>query len=90
VLVTNPGQYRIIWNNRKVCLLVGVSSVMGTIGWATAFTLEQAAYVKSLAQVEFVFTLAASYWFFKERSTPRELCGIALVITGIILLVLFG
>jgi drug/metabolite transporter (DMT)-like permease len=90
VLVTKPGQYRIIWNNRKVCLLVGVSSVMGTIGWATAFTLEQAAYVKSLAQVEFVFTLAASYWFFKERSTPRELCGIALVITGIILLVLFG
>ena len=90
VLVTNPGQYRIIWNNWKVCLLVGVSSVMGTIGWATAFTLEQAAYVKSLAQVEFVFTLAASYWFFKERSTPRELCGIALVITGIILLVLFG
>ena len=90
VLVTNPAQYLIVWRNFKVCLLVGVTSVMGTIGWATAFTLEQAAYVKSLAQVEFVFTLAASYWFFKERSSPKELCGIALVVLGIILLVLFG
>lgn len=90
VLFTNPSQYRIIWENRKTCLLVGVMSVMGTIGWATAFTLEQAAYVKSLAQVEFVFTLAVSYWYFKERSTPKELCGIALVVLGIILLVLFG
>ena len=90
VLVTNASQYLIVWRNRKVCLLVGITSVMGTIGWATAFTLEQAAYVKSLAQVEFVFTLTASYWFFKERSTPKELCGIALVVLGIILLVLFG
>ena len=90
VLVTNPAQYLIVWQNFKVCLLVGITSVMGTIGWATAFTLEQAAYVKSLAQVEFVFTLAASYWFFKERSSPKELCGIALVVLGIILLVLFG
>ena len=90
VAITNPGQYRIIWQNRKVCLLVGITSVMGTIGWATAFTLEQAAYVKSLAQVEFIFTLAVSYWFFKERSTPKELCGIALVTVGIVLLVIFG
>ena len=90
VLVTNASQYLIVWRNRKVCLLVGITSVMGTICWATAFTLEQAAYVKSLAQVEFVFTLTASYWFFKERSTPKELCGIALVVLGIILLVLFG
>ena len=65
VLVTNPSQYLIIWRNLKVCLLVGITSVTGTIGWATAFTLEQAAYVKSLAQVEFIFSLAASYWFFK-------------------------
>ena len=90
VAVTNPSQYRIIWHNRKVCLLVGITSVMGTIGWATAFTLEQAAYVKSLAQVEFVFTLAASYWFFKERSSPQELCGIGLVVLGIVLLLLYG
>ena len=90
VAFTNPRQYLVIYKNWKVCLLVGITSVLGTIGWATAFTLEQAAYVKALAQVEFVFTLAASYWFFKENSTPKELCGIALVILGIILLVVFG
>lgn len=90
IAVTNPGQYRIIARNWKVCVLVGISSVCGTAGWATAFTLEQAAYVKALAQVEIIFTLAASYWFFKERSMPKELAGIALIVLGIVLLVLYG
>ena len=90
VAIRDPNQYRIIRENWKVCLLVGVTSVMGTIGWATAFTLQQAAYVKSLAQIEFVFTLSASYWFFKERSNTKEICGITLIVIGIVLLVLFG
>ena len=29
VLVTNASQYLIVWRNRKVCLLVGITSVMG-------------------------------------------------------------
>ena len=90
VAVTNPGQYRIILRNWKVCVLVGIASVMVTAGWATAFTLQQAAYVKALAQVEIIFTLAASYWFFKERSTPKEIAGIGLIVLGIVLLVLYG
>lgn len=90
VAIINPRQYVIIARNWRVCLLVGITSVMGTIGWATAFTLEKASYVKALAQVEFIFTLAVSFWFFKEHSTPRELAGIALVVAGIIVLVVYG
>ena len=36
--------------------------------------------------LEFIFTLAISVLFFKERSSPKELAGIALVAAGIIYL----
>jgi drug/metabolite transporter (DMT)-like permease len=90
VAYTDPGQFRIIVRNWRACLLVGGASVCGTVLWATAFTLEQAANVKALAQIEIVFALASSYWLFRERSTPKELAGIALIVVGIVLLVLSG
>ena len=49
-------------------LFVGATSVVGSAGWFTAFTLERAAYVKTLGQVEFVLTLAPyRSSIFKER-----------------------
>ncbi len=88
--LTNPSQFRIIARNWRVCVLVGITSMLGTACWATAFTLERAAYVKALSQVEFVFTLMVSIWFFKETTTSKELSGIVLVVCGIVLLTLWG
>jgi drug/metabolite transporter (DMT)-like permease len=76
--------------NWKGCLFVGITSVIGSAGWFTAMTIERAAYVKALGQVELLFTLALSVLFFKERSTPKELAGMALVAGSIIVLLLFG
>lgn len=90
LLVTKPRQFLVIARNWKVCVLVGITSMMGSSAWATAFALQNASYVKALAQVEFVFTLAASFWFFKEQSSSKELVGMALVVLGIVVLVLFG
>ena len=90
LLITKPRQFLVIARNWKVCVLVGITSMMGSAAWATAFALQNASYVKALAQVEFVFTLAVSFWFFKEASTSKELTGMALVVLGIIVLVLFG
>jgi len=76
--------------NWRGCLFVGVTSVVGSAGWFTAMTLERAAYVKALGQVELLFTLALSVLFFKERSTPKELSGMALVAGSIVVLLLLG
>lgn len=76
--------------NWRGCLFVGVTSVIGSAGWFTAMTIERAAYVKALGQVELLFTLALSVLFFKERSTPKELFGMALVAGSIVVLLLFG
>ncbi len=68
--------------------LVGIASVVGSIGWFTAFALENAAYVKALGQVELVFALATSALIFRERTNRAELAGIALVVAGLILIVI--
>ena len=69
---------------------VGVAGVLASIGWFTAFTLQNAAYVRALGQVELVFTFVATAAVFRERVDWRETLGILLVAAGILLLVLAG
>ena len=51
-------------------------------------TLENAAYVRAVGQIELVFAFAASVLFFRERPTPAESLGIALIMVGVVVLVL--
>ncbi len=69
-------------------LAVGVAGVLTSIGWFTAFTMENAAHVRALGQIELVFTFAASVFFFRERTNWVEVLGIFLVGGGILTLVL--
>jgi drug/metabolite transporter (DMT)-like permease len=68
----------------RVSSIVGITSMLGSFGWFTAFALQNAAYVKALGQVELVFTFLGSYFIFKERSTRREVIGIAFVVASIL------
>ncbi len=71
-----------------ICLFVGLTSVIGSIGWFTAMTLQPVAYVKAVGQVEFIFTLSIAVLFFKERLHPREVLGMVVIIAGVLLLLL--
>ena len=71
----------------RVSSLVGVTSMCGSFGWFLAFALQNAAYVKAVGQVELVFTFLASYFIFKERSTRKEIFGIALIVLSIFVLI---
>ena len=66
--------------------LVGLAGGVASIGWFTAFALENAAFVKAVGQIELLFALATAHFVFKERTTPRELAGIAALVGGIVLL----
>ncbi len=70
----------------KVSSLVGISGAMASMAWFTAMTIENAAYVRALGQIELVFTFASSRFLFKEKTEPLEYVGIALVIGGLLLL----
>lgn len=70
--------------------LVALAGVAGSIGWFTALTLQTAALVKALAQVELIFSTLTSWLYFKEPVSAREVAGIALIGLSIILIVLVG
>ena len=88
IRLREPGELSRVFRQWRVASLVGVSGMLGSVGWFTAMTLENAAYVRAVGQVELVFTFIASYFFFRERSTVPELAGILLVVAGIVILLL--
>jgi len=75
-----------IMRNWRLGSLVGLTGGLASLGWFTAFTLQNAAYVKAVAQIELLFSLLASWLFFKEKIRRVEVIGIALVAAGILLL----
>jgi drug/metabolite transporter (DMT)-like permease len=68
---------------------VGLVGMLGSLAWFTAFTLQNAAHVRALGQIEVLFMIGASILFFKERVTAREIVGVLLVSAGILGLVLY-
>ena len=83
-----PDTLRDVFVHWRGSLGVGVAGVLASIGWFTAFTLENAAHVRALGQVELIFTFIASVFFFRERVNRTEIAGIVLVALGIFILVL--
>ncbi|EDZ46398.1 ribosomal protein L35 [Rhodobacterales bacterium Y4I] len=82
------GEIARVWAARKVAVWVGLTSMGGSFCWFWAFTLQNAAYVKAVGQVELLLSLLASVLFFKEKVTGRELAGMGLLIVSILVLVL--
>lgn len=83
-----PGQVTktlMLWRESGLVALVGV---MGSIGWFTALTLQTAALVKALAQVELIFSTLTSWFYFKEPVSAREVTGIALIGLSVVLIVM--
>jgi drug/metabolite transporter (DMT)-like permease len=76
----------VILRQWRPSLFVGVTSIIGSAGWFTAFTLEKAAYVKTLGQIEFITTLLIAVLYFKEKPTGSEIVGMLLIVFGVIVL----
>ncbi len=85
-----PGQISAVWAARRGAAWIGLTSMAGSFCWFTAYTLQNAAYVNALGQIELIFSLIASVFFFKERITKKELAGLsflAISIFGIVFLI---
>jgi len=90
IRLREPGQITKILQSWKVAGIVGIAGALGSMGWFTAMTIQNVAYVRALGQIELVFTFIASTVFFKEKSTGTEIVGIVLIVVGILLLLLKG
>lgn len=85
-----PGELGRVWAAWRVAVWMGVTSMAGSICWFTAFTLQNAAYVFAVGQIEVIFSIIASVLVFKEKITGREFKGIALLTASILILVAVG
>ena len=85
-----PGEFSKVLKNWLPASSVGLYGVLGSICWFSAFTLQNAAYVRALGQIELVFTFIASIFFFKEKTTAFEFLGVMLIIMAILILLLLG
>ena len=83
-----PGQVTRVIKTFRVGALVGLSGMLGSACWITAVTLQNAAYVRVVGQIELLFMFAASVLFFREQPGRLEVTGILLVAGGIVMLLL--
>jgi drug/metabolite transporter (DMT)-like permease len=90
LVLREPDQLRLAFVHWRSSSIVGLLSVCGSACWALALALENAAKVRTLGQVELLFTFFVSHRLLHEQHTRRELWASALVLVGVLLVVVFG
>jgi drug/metabolite transporter (DMT)-like permease len=88
IAVREPGQLRQVLIHWRPAMLVGISGGLASIGWFSAFTLQNATYVRALGQIELLFTFAVTLLFFREKVSRLETAGIVLITASIGLILL--
>ena len=79
------GRVRAAW---KISAMVGLVGATASFGWFMAMTLQTAAVVKALAQVEMIFTFTSSVLIFREHVNKLEITGCIMIVAGILVLLL--
>ncbi len=82
--VRERDQLRLSFVHWRSSSVVGVLSVCGSACWALAFTLENAARVRTFGQIELLITFAVAHWWLGERHGRREYVASALVLLGVV------
>ena len=90
LVLREPGQITETLKGWRKSSLVGVFSLIGSWCWFAAFSLQNAAYVFAVGQIELIFSLAMGMLFFREKTSPRELLGMGLLTISITTVTLIG
>jgi drug/metabolite transporter (DMT)-like permease len=86
LLLRDREELRRIARAWKLSAVVGIAGAVASFGWFMAMTIQQAAVVKALAQIEMLFTFTATVFFFKEKINRMEVAGCLLIVSGILVL----
>lgn len=66
---------------------VSVCSFLASLGWFSAMSMQTVALVKTLGQIEILFSLLISVYFFKEKLARSDHLGLFLVILAAIMVI---
>ena len=76
-----------MWQRIGLTFKVSVCSFVASLGWFTAMTMQSVAIVKTLGQIEILFSLLISTYFFKEKLARTDHWGLCLVVIAAILVI---
>ncbi|AWL28708.1 EamA family transporter [Acinetobacter defluvii] len=76
-----------MWHKIGLTFKVSVCSFLASLGWFTAMSMQSVAIVKTLGQIEILFSLMISVYFFKEQLAKTEHLGLILVVIAAILVI---
>ena len=76
-----------MWQRKGLTFKVSLCSFMASLGWFSAMSMQSVAVVKTLGQIEILFSLLISAYFFKEKLAVKDKLGIILVVTAAVLVI---
>ena len=84
-----PAGLRAAFAEWRSAVWVGVLSASGSACWFAGFALAPVALVRTVGQVEMVFTLLFSRFYLHETLRRADVAGLALIVLGVILVLAF-
>ncbi|MEM6694691.1 MAG: DMT family transporter [Pseudomonadota bacterium] len=88
LLWREPGEVARVLRAWRRTALVGLTGMLGSLAWFTAFALQNAAYVRAVGQIELVLGVIVAWAVFGERVARREAIGIAFLGLSVVALML--
>lgn len=88
VVLREPATLAQLWRRPQLTMAISLCSFLGSLGWFTAMSLETVALVKTLGQIEILFTLIISARWFRESLSRRDLIGLGLIVVGAVCVIL--
>jgi len=85
-----PRELRRAFTTWRSSAWVDTLSALGSACWFTAFALAPVGLVRSVGQVEIVFTLLFSRFYLRETLRLGDVAGLVLVVAGVLIIVLTG
>ncbi len=84
-----PESLRAAFSSWRSSVWVGALSAGGSACWFASFALAPVALVRTLGQVEMVFTLLFSRFYLNESLRRADMAGLALIVFGVMLVLRF-
>jgi drug/metabolite transporter (DMT)-like permease len=86
--IANPAELHAVAKAWRSSALVGFLSVAGSAGWAIGVTLQNAAVVRTVGQIDLVLAFIVGKLVFHETRKRSEFVGSGLVILGVALVLI--
>ncbi len=88
LLLCHPSEFQHVRRLWPRMLMIGATSLAGSLGWFWAFSLTLVAYVKAVGQIELVLSVLIGVMVWREYEIRRQIPGTVLLIAGMLLVLL--